>query len=281
MIQGYIPQIIIIAAIVGIVVFIARKVPKVKEELKGKIPDHTEASVAQKKKQSEAFWKRFLGVFTVAGKGIYAGVLGVLKGGRAGVSIVKREVSKRIKDKPRKKTGTPNEGKTSSVFKARDKNLKRAEKKYPEDPGLHSARKLKGEGRIEDAEKSYINLIVKNPKDHRAYEELGRLYMEQKNYKDAASSFEEALSHGTPNEKNVEALAAKSNFEAGRFSKAIDHAENATKIDGKDTDSLAIIAKVHKKNKNDTLERIAWEKITALNPDHKEAGERLTELKKD
>lgn len=45
----------------------------------------------------------------------------------------------------------------------------------------------------EEKEEIFLRIIRQNPKDIKAYKELGNLYLEDKNYQDAKSAFEEVL----------------------------------------------------------------------------------------
>ena len=103
--------------------------------------------------------------------------------------------------------------------------------------------------------------------------------MEMQNFKDAGASFEQAISLGTKNQNNIYPLTAKCYFKSELYKKALEYAEMAIDSDPKDVESLKIIVGVHKRNKNEMLERIALEKIVAINPQDSESVSRLNTLK--
>jgi len=65
---------------------------------------------------------------------------------------------------------------------------------------LREADRLKKEGKIKSAENKLIRLISKYPNDAGIYNKLGLIYLEQKNYKNAAKTLEYALSLSPEND---------------------------------------------------------------------------------
>jgi len=276
MISNYIPQAIIVAAVVAIVILIARKVPTVKKQLDEEVG---EISVVEKRKRNKEFWDKVGSTTVAVAKGAYSGIIGAVKGVKSGYSTVKDQAAK----KGKWSLGKPGRKMRDAVPEEKPEEPKplMPQKEDDSDSGMNAARKLKGEGKLKDAEQAYIDIILKDPKDCKPYEELGRVYEEQGNHKDAAQSLDQALKLGTPNEKNVNAMAAKCYFESKSHRNALEHAEKAVELNERDTDSLAVIAKVHARNKNSTMERITWEKVMAFDPENKEAKERLAEFDKE
>lgn len=58
---------------------------------------------------------------------------------------------------------------------------------------LREAEDLRRQGKLEDAEKKYIAVISLDPKNVDAYEYLGNLYLEMKNFEDAREAFDYIL----------------------------------------------------------------------------------------
>lgn len=275
----YLPQIIILVALVGIVIFIARKVPKIKDRVAEGIPE-SEPSSVEKKIKSKAFWEKFQKTISVTCRSIAKGVVAIAKGFSAGFVMIKKEINKKPFVKKEKSIinlgGVSDNSKEGFAGKA---NVVKNVFKTALAKKLDEARKLKGEGKFQDAEKIYIDLVVSNPKSPKSYEELGRVYMDMQNFKDAAASFEQAISLGTKNQNNIYPLTARCFFKSELYKKALEYAEMANDVDPKDIESLKIIVGVHKRNKNEMLERIALEKIVAINPQDSESVSRLNTLK--
>ncbi len=275
----YLPQIIILVALVGIVIFIVRKVPKIKDQVAEVIPE-AEPSSVEKKIKSKAFWEKFRKIISAVFSATAKGVVAITKGFGAGFAMIKKEINK----KPfiRKEKAITNVGEFSENSKDNMMSKASAVKnvfKTALAKKLDEARKLKGEGKFQEAEKIYIDLVVSNPKSPKPYEELGRVYMEMQNFKDASASFEQAISLGTKNQNNIYPLTAKCFFKSELYKKALEYAELAIDVDSKDIESLKVIVGVHRRNKNEMLERIALEKIVAINPQDSESVSRLNTLK--
>lgn len=152
-----IPQLIIVLALVGIIVILARKIPVVaKMEIKeeeilenqNKIAE-TESLVDRTKRLSHKYLDIILGALER-----------LLKQLR--ISSLKLENKSAL-----------------WIQELRKKSRK--------------VKKLKDRANLNKKEKELIAIIAKNPQDIEAYKNLGFLYLEQKNYRDARSSFEEAL----------------------------------------------------------------------------------------
>lgn len=67
----------------------------------------------------------------------------------------------------------------------------------------------------EQKEEGLLRSLRHNPKDIKAYKELGALYLEQKNYQDATAAFEEVLKINPEDESAKEKLEEIKNLESG------------------------------------------------------------------
>jgi tetratricopeptide (TPR) repeat protein len=70
-----------------------------------------------------------------------------------------------------------------------------------------------------DKEEMLLSILKQNPKDIKAYKELGALYLEQENYQDAKSAFEEVLKINPEDEIAPEKLTEIKNLEIGDVKK--------------------------------------------------------------
>lgn len=100
------------------------------------------------------------------------------------------------------------------VQKSRDKKQAykiKKEQKKEEQKKLEQVKKINQKKRGVEAmilEKKYIDKITENPKNIMAYQNLGRLYLDQKNFKDAKECFNHILKLEPKNKKAKKAIAA-------------------------------------------------------------------------
>lgn len=82
--------------------------------------------------------------------------------------------------------------------------IKNQIKKQRQEIEIKKKKKSGVEAMIE--EQKYIKIITQDPKNIFAYQKLGRLYLEQKNYDDAKAVFEQILKIDAKNKRAKEAL---------------------------------------------------------------------------
>lgn len=88
---------------------------------------------------------------------------------------------------------------------------------------------LAAQGKTKEAEQKFIEAISLNPKDTRAYEELGRLYVRLGQWKEASEAFDFLL-RLNPEDASVHANLGEMEMAKGDVSSAIGHFEQAVAL---------------------------------------------------
>jgi Tfp pilus assembly protein PilF len=211
----FLPQALIIVALVVLVIMIARKLPKTAkleaELAMNKVPLRRPAS---KPARLQGITK----LLRSTGRGIATGARAVVKVvGRGRLrSVLKLAERKRM---PKVESVTKSSG--AGVPTEKDKIILQL---------LREAEDYSRQANWPAAEKVYIKVVALQPKTLEAYLGLGNLYMKQKNWNDAASSYQVAI-EGDRN--NVTALGnlglALAN--KGEWVAAVDALAKATRLD--------------------------------------------------
>lgn len=168
------PQLIILLSLVAIIVILIRQIPKLKEV---KIEEKS-----QKKTTRLFFYKLF---------NIFKKLLIVLKDFSLNIFRKLYQKVKEIKEKKDAKLKTQKEVKELVATPSLAKKTRAVP--YDEFSLFEKAAKFFGSGNFSEAEKTYIEIIKKDPKNIQAYKNLGNLYLKQGNLRDAMSSFEQVL----------------------------------------------------------------------------------------
>lgn len=178
-----IPQLIIILALVGIIVIVARKFPEL-----AKTKNQT---YAQNKRRASIVQRSFTKVISFS------------------VNIVRTVFTKIVKIRDLKKNKIIQEKKEQEIKKlVSNKKIPDINKKKNKINPHVQAIELLTQNKFNEAEKTYLNLIQKNPKDTKAYKGLGIIYLKQKNLNDAQASFEQVLKL-SPNDFKIQAELQK------------------------------------------------------------------------
>lgn len=142
------------------------------------------------------------------------------------------------------------------------------EKIIPED--LLKIQKLVKQRRFEEAEKGFIDVIKKRPRDREAYQALGEMYLEQKAYQDAAASLAYAINLGAP-EENVHLELARAQFKAGDRKPSLETLERLLATNPRSVAAHTLMARVYHEIGDAMNERISWNKVRVYDPDNTEA----------
>lgn len=177
---NFIPQLVVVVALVVIIVIVARKAAKT-AEIKEK----------DLEKQENKEWilvKKALKMFAHKVKDVSIRIFRLL-------TFRAKEVKQEVKQKAKALPTEEDEEELSQL--AEDKPLA-AEAAPTADADeildlLEKASGYFGKGDFDQAEKIYIEIIAKDPKNYRAYKRLGKIYKRQRNYSDARKSFEQVL----------------------------------------------------------------------------------------
>ncbi len=174
---SFIPQVIIILALVGIIVIVARKFPQLSA---------MKVQTKQRQKEQSIFsrsFKRITSFSVTIIRAIFARVVKIrdFKKDKQDKQIKEQEVGELISGRP---IARPTVMTENNAFAKPVKN------KFKQD------------------EQNYLNLIQKNPKNTKAYIGLGKLYLAQKNFSDARASFEQVLKLN-PNDFSAQAELKK------------------------------------------------------------------------
>jgi tetratricopeptide (TPR) repeat protein len=183
---NFIPQILIILAITGIIIIVIRKFPEA-----SKVEDK-DLSGKSKPKGGFARFASFAGylgnrlkVFSVLiAKKVYSR-FDKAKKEKAGKPDTDKIVSGLIKEKPKVET-------EAEPLKIKEEEEKDKDKDKVFDL-LEEASEQSGSGDMKKAEEIYFEIIKLDAKNKRAYKGLGKIYLKQKNYDDSISSFEQVL----------------------------------------------------------------------------------------
>jgi tetratricopeptide (TPR) repeat protein len=173
----FVPQLIVIIALVVIIVIVAKKVPKtvgikeedIKKESKNEIWVKVSKGAGLIWGGIRKFGLRFLGKLSSKAKKVRE---------RAGISGKKEdeeELSRLVRAEP-----------------VTDKTIPQASAEEIVDL-IEKASNYLGRGNFDEAEKVYIKIISKDPRNARAYRGLGKIYKRQRNFKDAEASFKQVL----------------------------------------------------------------------------------------
>ncbi|MEW6408136.1 MAG: tetratricopeptide repeat protein [Patescibacteria group bacterium] len=168
------PQLIILLSLVAIIVIFIRRIPKLKE---------VKIEEKPKEKTTHPFFYKLFNIFKK--------LLTILKDFSLNIFRRLYQSAKEIKEKKETKL------KAEKEVKELVTTLLPAEKTkavfYDEISLFEKAAKFFGSGNFSEAEKTYIEIIKKDPKNVRAYKGLGQIYLKQRNFKDAKAAFEEVL----------------------------------------------------------------------------------------
>jgi tetratricopeptide (TPR) repeat protein len=169
------PQLIIFLALAAIVVILARRLPKLQEIEVNKETQKKPTNILLAK--FLAFWKRSFLAFKFFSVDIFRKLYRKTKEIRE-----KRKIIPQSEKEIKELVSTPPPIEKIKVV-AQDEIVGLLER----------AAKFFGSGNFGEAERTYIEIIKKDPKNFYAYKGLGKLYLKQGNLKDAKASFEEAL----------------------------------------------------------------------------------------
>jgi len=166
-------------------------------------------------------------------------------------------------------------------------------------------------GDLNQAEKYYIKAITQNPKDCRSYNELGVVYLKEKNFPDAINCFKQAIEIDKGNAvfynnlglayhrqgkykkaisefKKSIALDPKPSrryinlglayMKLGNFQKAKENFDRALKIDPDNIEYLTLFAQTLLKLGDEDLAKIILKRILKLDPENIEAKRELLRL---
>lgn len=182
----FIPQIIILVAIVTIVIIIIKKFPEASKYSKEE---------SGKGNGEKALGARVLSVLKYIGKRIKIFSVSIVKGIFSGVQKARKKKTKsRRTDKDDMLSDLvhdkPDLGQQDVTTDEVDNNESKEDKVIDL---LEKAAESLGSGYYKRAEENYIEVIKKDPKNIRAYKGLGKVYSKQNNKKDAKASFEQVL----------------------------------------------------------------------------------------
>lgn len=127
-------------------------------------------------------------------------------------------------DQPSQKEGV------FSVFKIKKKNEPEVIVEKNQDPLMEKAEELFFKKQYISAEKWYLEVVKKDPRNPKIYSRLGLIYISQKNYKDAISCLEEANKLDPTVASRYFNLSFAHNEEGSR-KEALDSARKAIRID--------------------------------------------------
>lgn len=182
--------------------------------------------------------------------------------------------------------------------------------------GAHSkmkkAERLYGEGRIDESEQAYYEVIVKHPREYNAYEGLIKIYLKQKKYSEIIETLEYLIKHNPGNDQyfaqlgNIlmttrryrEALAAYEKslqinyliparfanaglcYEAlGEYNKATEYFKKALDLEPVNTQYLMMLVDNLLKLDENNLAVGYLEKARDMDPENVFVKERLIEIK--
>lgn len=169
------PQLIVIVAIVAIIVIVARKAPKTAEIPKGTAIKKSR-SIGKIKKAFALVWEQVRKV----GMAVFGQLSSKIKEVKEKSQVVKEKKDEKELLKLAMKKPLVAETATSATADEIIDLIEEASGYF-------------GKGNLEKAEKLYIDIITKDPKNVRAYKGLGKIYKRQRNFKDAKASFEQVL----------------------------------------------------------------------------------------
>lgn len=89
-------------------------------------------------------------------------------------------------------------------------------------------------GKLKEAERAYLRGVAKNPKNPRLYNRLGAIYLKQRNYRDALEAFEAARDFDDSKASRHYNVALAS-WQLGNLSKARDAIKRAISLDPQST----------------------------------------------
>lgn len=176
----FIPQLVIVIALVAIIIIVARKSLKT-ADVKGE-------DLKKKESKEWLLLKKAVRIFIVKVREISLKVFRLLT----------FRFKKAKEDVKHKATASPEEQDEEELSKLAEEKPTAAEQAPMADADeivdlIEKASGYYGKGDFEAAEKVYIEIISKDPKNHRAYKGLGKIYKRQRNFKDAEASFKQVL----------------------------------------------------------------------------------------
>ncbi len=174
------------------------------------------------------------------------------------------------------------------------------------------AKKMVSEGKLKEAEKSYINIITLGPKNKKAYKALGMIYLKEENWQDARESFDQAskldnrddevwANLGLSLEKLGDLEKARHAFERainlnkhhvqyfiklgdvffglGFFKKALANYQRATQLDNKNVKALEKVVQAAMKLEDKNLVKGTLERILGVEPINRLARDKLRRIR--
>jgi tetratricopeptide (TPR) repeat protein len=200
--------------------------------------------------------------------------------------------------------------KVKQVFRVRIRSSKEEPLWMPEVAALIDQAKSQNDGRT--AEQLYLNAIKTDPNNQQAYEGLGRLYLQEKNYKEAAETFK-FLTRLDPRRDSYWSNLALSLYSTQQYKEASGAYEKALQINGKvparwvnislcyeqlhdlprmikalnqavhldrrNVGYLLLLADAYLKVQNKVRSEEVLEQVLAIDPTHKQAREKLMKIR--
>lgn len=200
--------------------------------------------------------------------------------------------------------------KVKQVFKVRIRSSKEEPLWMPEVAGLIDQAKSARDGRT--AEQLYLNAIKNDPNNQQAYEGLGRLYLQEKNFKEAAETFK-FLTRLDPRRDTYWSNLGLSLYSIQQYKEASSAYEKALQINGKvparwvnismcyeqiqdlprvikalnqavnldrrNINYLQLLADAYMKVQNKVRAEEVLEQVLAIDPTHKIAREKLMKIR--
>jgi len=173
-----IPQILIILALAGIIIIFARKVPKLSQ-----MQAQTQTVENRKPSVINRSTKKVISFSVNIIRTLFAKIVRIknIKKEQTQKAVKEEEVKELVTERPEMTTVVPNKKAAQPVQQEDTVDL------YTKANQFFLANQLK------KAEKIYLELAKDNPNDTQAYRGLGKIYLKQKNLRDAQSAYEQVV----------------------------------------------------------------------------------------
>ncbi|NQV13443.1 MAG: tetratricopeptide repeat protein [Parcubacteria group bacterium] len=190
----YIPQTIVVVALLLIIVVVARKASKTAEAKEGDLP--------KKESKEWKLIKQSLKMFAHKVKQLSVRFFRL-------ATFRAKEVRQEVKQKAKALPAEQDEEELSQLAEDKPTAVEAAPAANADEivDLLEKASGYFGKGDFEQAEKVYIEIIAKDPKNFRAYKGLGKIYKRQRNFADARKSFEQVFKIEPDEEETKKELA--------------------------------------------------------------------------
>jgi tetratricopeptide (TPR) repeat protein len=148
-----------------------------------------------------------------------------------------------------------------------EKTEKKAEREHR--TVISEAKKLVGTNRLKQAEKKYLSIIRKDHKNIKAYQGLGEIYLEQKEYEGAVEVFKKVSELDPTNDFSF-TNPGMALMQTNRFEEALHAYEHSVALNGKIPHRYVNLALAAEKAGNSKKQIAALEQASVLEPEKME-----------